>query len=282
MNNNYRRHRKDSSHDVGHEAARRHIREAEEFSHEIGSYDKDVKEYFFSLPSHELNVILKEYGVNFGTEAEVYARQTFNNWKNGKRRMSGLVAKRLFGLLPPKMSERKKYELAENIWTHFGPTSCHYYTIGANTNVDDLASIVAGKLDEVVQYYSIPDNIKNRFHWLSAGDIQVEEQLLNHFRQAQKNLAVQKILHEIPLLQQQMRSYPDITHKLSSTLQIHKHIVNIEVNRRLDDAIINQKFAPVNRRVSSSSSQWSPAFLTMLKFLIPLFVIFFIYFVNSN
>lgn len=47
--------------DIGHERARQHIEDARRLSAELGGTDKDVKEYFFSLPPHSLRLILDAY-----------------------------------------------------------------------------------------------------------------------------------------------------------------------------------------------------------------------------
>ena len=136
------------------EAARRHVREAEEFSREIGGTDADLKAYFFSLPQSELNALLMEYGQRYGRVAEEYARETFSTWKSGGRRMSGLVAKRLFSLLPKRMPLSLKYELAGNVWQHFGPSSSHAFVVGVDTPVDEIAATVAQTLESTVTSYS--------------------------------------------------------------------------------------------------------------------------------
>lgn len=225
----------------GSEYARRHIEEAHEFSREIGGTDKDVKEYFFSLRSSQLESLLDEYGRKYGSSAKSYARLTYSKWKNGYTQMSGLVAKRLFSLLPPRMPLAKKYELAENVWNHFGPQSNHSFTIGVNTDVERVAEIVSSKLDQAVTEYNIPENIKNRFNWLSAGDLDLKEKLLNHFRQMQKRLAVEKARAEIPILQKQIRDHPDITGHVKSVLQINKHQVGIWIDKKLDAEIFERE-----------------------------------------
>ena len=222
---------------TGADFARRHLDEAAEFSREIGGNDKDVKEYFFSLPANKLDIILTEYGRKFGTEAENYARKTFHAWRTGERGMSGLVARRLFSFLPPHMPLSKKYELAENVWRYFGPSSRHYYAIGPTANVNTLANIIAEKLDSTVTVYNTPENIKNRFQWLGSGDINVEEQLWNYFRQLQKQLAVQKVHLEIPILQRQIINHADKTGLARSELHINKHIISIGVSRNFAEKI---------------------------------------------
>ena len=232
------RRRRYSSYNSGSEYARRHVEEAERFSKEIGGTDEDVKKYFFSLQKSDLDSILQEYGRNYGGQAETYARATISKWRSGQRRMSGLVAKRLFSLLPPRMPTKTKFQLAENIWNHFGPSSNTSFRIGPNTPVEQVTEYVLRNLDGVVTEYSIPQNVKNRFEWLAAGDVELKEKLLNHFRQIEKVLASQKTISEIPILQRQVRDHSDATGLAKSVIQIHKHQVSVFVLPDLEDQIV--------------------------------------------
>jgi hypothetical protein len=119
---------------AGQEAARRHIQEARQFEKEMGGTVSDVKKYFFSLKDAELNAVLAAYSRKYGASKEEYARQIFSRWKSGSTQMSGLIAKRLFDLLPPRMPIAKKLELAGNVWHHFGPSSRHHFTVGPNAD----------------------------------------------------------------------------------------------------------------------------------------------------
>jgi hypothetical protein len=95
----------------GSEAARRHIEEAKRFSNEIGGIDDDVKKYFFRLTPTQLEPILDEYGQIHGLSARDYAEKTIAKWSSGRTHMSGMVAARLFNLLPPRMPLSEKYDL---------------------------------------------------------------------------------------------------------------------------------------------------------------------------
>ena len=53
-----KRHKSYGNRSVGLERALKHIREAETLSSELGGTDKDVKEYFFSLPLQFLSLKL--------------------------------------------------------------------------------------------------------------------------------------------------------------------------------------------------------------------------------
>ena len=253
------------TYNAGSERARRHIEEAEAFTREMGGMDQDVKQYFFNLSPRELDDILREYGRQFGSDPESYARETFNAWKTGTRRMSGLVAKRLFSLLPPRMPSKTKLDLADNIWKHFGPSSSHAFSVGPLAGIDAIADAVSRKLDAAVTIYNIPDNVKNRFAWLAAGDVRAEEVLLNHFRLQEKKLAVHRIQMELPVLQRQILNHPETTGATQSEIRIHKHTFTIRVHKQLADKIQEGLFqayspppktfaAPARRTVNAHQS----------------------------
>lgn len=227
MSRRYHRSRYRSASNPGWEAARKHIEEAEEFSEELGGHDKDVKEYFFSLSGSHLNKVMDEYGRQYGSDREAYARATLPKWKSGRTQMSGLVAKRLFSLLPELMPLDKKYELAGNLWKFFGPKSIHSYVVGPDTSVDEIESIVAARLAEVVLQYQVPDNLKRRFTWLSKGDVSLSERMLNHFRQQEKELVLEKLRSELPVLQRHMRESASFTKSMRQSLTIHKHTIDV-------------------------------------------------------
>lgn len=237
--NSYSRQSYDSS-----DYARRHIEEAKAFSAEIGGTDEDVKKYFFGLAPGQLEPILKEYGQAYGSKAEDYARETLPQWRSGTRRMSGMVAKRLFDLLPKRMPLALKYELAGNIWRHFGPTSRLQYVAGVDTPLSDIEERVSATMAEVVTRYNIPENVSARFKWLSDGDISLQERLLNHFRQKEKELAVQKVRAEIPVLQRQVRDHPVKTHLARTVLVIHRHEISVTIRSDVPNEIAVEQSRP--------------------------------------
>ena len=267
----YRRYRSRNYGGYGNEYARRHVEEAREFSRWIGGTDEDVKQYFFNLRGVELDAILEHYGRKHGASAKSYAIQALPRWKDGTTKMSGMIAKRLFELLPPRMPLKKKYELAENVWKHFGPSSSLALTVGPNAAIDRIAEFVVNELDENVSQYNIPEEVQNRFDWLSSGDVRIKEELLNYFRQLQKRLAVAKAKEEIPVLQRQIRDHPDVTKHAKSILQIYKHSVEIWVDAGLNDEIIKG----IPRQGSSSFTENSGCLFWLIPVLIYLIFLLF-------
>ena len=241
--------------DAGREAAIRHIKEAQQFSREMGGTDAHVKAYFLSLPDAELDAILSAYGRQYGSSKGAYARQTLPYWRNGTTAMSGLVAKRLFEFLPSRMPLKMKFELAEKLWRHVGPKSNHSYVLGPRASVAAVADQISARLDEVVGAYRVPEHIRSRFNWLAAGDVRVQEQLLNHFRKMAKTLAIEKVNLELPVLQRQVRDHGDVTRRAKSVVQVHKHEIELWVDGTLEDQICEGRPA-VERNLDPGGFGW--------------------------
>jgi hypothetical protein len=99
----------------GLEKALQHIEEGRRLSIELGGTDRDVKQYLFSLGPTELKPILDAYERQHGQQAREYAQDTIPQWRSGKRQMSGLVAARLFSLLPAFMPVERKFDLVKSL-----------------------------------------------------------------------------------------------------------------------------------------------------------------------
>jgi hypothetical protein len=231
-----------------HRAALAHIEEARAFENAIGGSVKDVKQYFLGLDSASLGKLFDAYGARYGRSAADYARATFPKWRAGTTSMSGLVAKRLFDFLPPRMPTAIKLELAGNIWSHFGTRSSHYFTVGPNADVNDVMAAIQVKLDQYIVDHTIPEEIRNRFDWLSQGDVEVKEFLLNHFRRLDGKIAAEGLREKLPILQEQMHTHPEQTSFIKTSIWIHNHSIEIALDERLGSTFREgqpaQKVAP--------------------------------------
>jgi len=225
----YRRRR----YNAGRERALQHIEEARRLTEELGGTDQDVKEYFFSLPNSELRAILDEYEVQFGSAAREYAEQTIEKWSNGRVKMSGMVASRLFQMLPPRMPLSEKYRLIENLWNHVGPRSKHTLRIGLNSTVEQVLLAVRKHIDELVVRYRIPDNLERRFEWLAVGDAQVKQELLNHLRNMEKTLVEQGTREQFPIMLDHLRSDESRhTHRMAQIIRVGNHELELLFDKK--------------------------------------------------
>jgi len=222
----------------GLEKALKHIEEAEELSRELGGVDKDVKKYFFSLPPDSLSTILTEYGRKYGEDAEQYAREAFFKWKAESRRMSGMVACRLFNMLPTYMPLTDKYKLIKNLWEQYCPRSQITFTIINDTDIKDLISKIRKHLSSTVVSYEIPASLQKRFTWLSAGDANVKQQLLNYFLQQERDITMNMLEISVPTIM--------------NTFNEYKSVVNMSIDREIyiGHHTIKLSFTNVNKQAA--------------------------------
>jgi len=137
--------------------------------------------------------------------------------------MSGLVAGRLFNLLPPLMPFEKKYDLVANLWREMGPSSHKVLRIGPDADIETIVERTRDHVMETVQHYTIPERLQQRFQWLTMGDVNVQQQLMNHLLEMDKRQTVELTRLQIPTMLEHIRNHADHTHRLAQVLQIGKH-----------------------------------------------------------
>lgn len=210
-----------------------HIHAAENLSRELGGTDRDVKQYFFSLSDQQLDSILREYQAKYGAQAANYARATMAKWKTGAVTMSGMVAERLYNLLPPRMPLQDKLKLTESLWHHVGPASSKTIYVSPDADINTVEKVVREYFTTHAVSYEIPTSMETRFNWLAQGDVSVKQQLLNHFRALEKDLLTRALQTQLPLLQAQFSNHAAMTTGAAQVLCVGKHELRIEVNPRV-------------------------------------------------
>lgn len=237
----------------GSERAREHIRQANQLSRELGGTDKDVKAYFFGLSASEQAPILDEYERLHGSSAREYAENTLPRWQRGRVHMSGMVAERLFRLLPRYMPISQKYKLTESLWRHVAPASSRALYVNPNASPDEVISVVRGYLEQDVLEYKIPETMERRFDWLSQGDVDVKQQLLNFLRQKERELASESLRLNMPILTEHMRNAENNhAQHFSHDLQIGNTKIAITFTDRVDG--ITETAPPVPKSLHRNSS----------------------------
>lgn len=240
---------------AGRSRALQHIEEAKQFSREIGGSDRDVKDYFFSLSDRELAPVLAEYGERYGQPAQEYAELTIPRWRSGKVTMSGMVAKRLFDLLPAKMPLAAKYKLTEDLWKHFGPSSQMALRVGADATVDEIVAAAASHISDVVISYRIPEELARRFDWLASGDVGVKQQILNYLRDLEKGLVIEAIELQGPIMIEHLRGESAAhTSRFSQRVMVGKHELELHADRAFSGVRLE---APQARSRSGSTKTQS-------------------------
>jgi len=219
----------------------------------LGGTDSDVKRYFFSLSHSALSDLLDEYENRYGSSARQYAEITIPKWESGERTMSGMVASRLFDLLPPRMPLAEKYKLTEGLWKHYGPSSKKRLRVGLEADPNEVCDAIRSHLDEVVVGYKIPEQLEARFNWLSAGDVAVKQQLLNHLRSQERALVAEGARLQLPVLTEHLRSDTDgLTTRAAQMLRIGKHEIELLIDKTASGVSLEDWAPP--QQVSSSTS----------------------------
>ena len=241
---------------IGQEIAAQHKREAAELSRELGGTDSDVKRYFFSLSHSALSDLLDEYENRYGSSARQYAEITIPKWQSGERTMSGMVASRLFDLLPPRMPLAEKYKLTEGLWKHYGPSSKKRLRVGLEADPNAVCDAIRSHLDEVVVGYKIPEQLEARFNWLSAGDVAVKQQLLNHLRSQERALVAEGARLQLPVLTEHLRSDTEgLTSRAAQMLRIGKHEIELLIDKTASGVALEDWTPPQRASTSTSDNE---------------------------
>jgi hypothetical protein len=213
-------------------ARKAHVEAAAAFSKEVGNADEIVKKTFFALTGKAQKHILDRYEELYGREAREYAEITIPKWYSGQRRMSGLVARRLFELIPPLMPVEQKYEIVEIVWKRHGPQSEKYVYVGPDADQSALIADIEQYFSTLKVKYTIPPELERRFDWLSDNDVAVKQKLLNHFMEGQQSAAIASARLNIEMMLSRLNhdAVGSIT-KLSYTLLVGNHRLELCADR---------------------------------------------------
>ena len=163
---------------------------------------------------------------------------------------------RLFNLLPPHMPIRDKYSLVEKLWEKYCPKSNKVLLVGPNAKEDEITNGIRVHLMEVVKEYQIPEPLERRFQWLSAGDVNVEQQLLNHFLQRERDLITQGMKDRVPVLLGHLKEHGSNTQKLEQNITIGKHSLLIRFESNNNGVRLVEPSSMKIHRSESSTSKW--------------------------
>jgi hypothetical protein len=253
----------------GNETALEHIEEARRLSALLGGTDETVKRYLFSLSStargkSELGRVLEEYGQKHGRVAQEYAELTLPHWQAGHVIMSGMVAERLYNLLPPRMPISTKYEMAEELWRHVGPSSSKVLRFGSNASHAEIVRLIDEHISEVVHDYKIPDTLEKRFNWLADNDVAVKQQLLNHLRNLDKRLVIEAGgLQVASMLNHLSNEQPNFTQMYTHTVIVGKHKLKLVADKNMIGCVLLDDF-PLIANSTSFAREWVPSLIWLL------------------
>lgn len=206
----------------------RHIEEARALSERLGGMDKEVKDFFFNLSPDRLSDVLDRYGRKFGEDKRAYAEETFPLWKSGQRKMSGLVAGRLFDLLPPIMPMDLKLRIVEGLFERAGKARTDHVLVPMNADPKEIVQFVDEKCFGYLSDVGIDKSVKRQFDWLSGEDAEVAEQLFKHVTQVNFKMKKAASAAMIGQLDQDRTDHGDTIREVVSTISLRQHDVHIK------------------------------------------------------
>lgn len=217
--------------------ADQHAREGEELSEALAGTDTDVKQFFWKLmenPSSREEILNRyedlialEKGYTYATKAKNYAEETWPKWKSGRTRMSGLVASRLFELIPQFMPIETKHSMIERLWNKYCPQSDSTIAIGPDANELEVQNSFEKLVDDKIRNYTLPYELESRFRWLAAGDSHVYQKLLNYFFTREKELFKQGMTMRFPTLFREIRKEKTLTKSITQSIEVGKHKIRL-------------------------------------------------------
>jgi hypothetical protein len=224
-----------SRNDASQRARAAHVKAAKEFSDTVGAADIIVKQAFFGLSDHARNVLFDRYEHAHGKSARTYAQQNVIQWQTNQRRMSGIVARRLFDLMPPMMDATEKHQVVELIWKRYGPYSKHFVLIGPNADVDAVMKDIEKYFSGLEILHAIPEELEKKFSWISNNDVTLKQQLLNYFMEKQLENALQSARLFIEMIIQAISALDDVEiKKLQHCITIGNHCLELHAQSELD------------------------------------------------
>jgi len=225
----YRRSRRRKPMSAGQKAALLHIVQGQRLSIELGGLDKDVKNFLFSRSTTDLISLFDAYETQFGRQAREYAENTLPAWRNGTTQMSGLVAERLFKILPRFMGLGDKFDLAKRLWEHTSPSSFKNFVVSPDVAPEVLRATLTQYLEQVVAPHAWSPEMQSRFDWLAAEDVQVKQQLMNVLRDEEARVVAAAIAEQVtPLINQLHASQENCVVRASHAFAVGKHRIAVD------------------------------------------------------
>ena len=172
----------------------------------IGSAVGEIKREFFSLPEHSRDHLFTKYGIEYGANAESYARNTFNNWRSGSTLLSGQTMERLIQLVPPYLSAQKRYSFLEIIVNahkkNASNTRSKLIRINTESPHIGVAEIkdVLPTLEVKDPLAHLPENVMRAANWLYDDDITVARAMLSQAESKYNDLIKASATRDLQLI----------------------------------------------------------------------------------
>jgi len=227
-----------------------HTNKRNQLTYLFAGIDKDIESIFLNLDRNSRESIFYQYGKEYGGSAERYARNTYAKWKSGETRLSGQTAERLLNLLPPFLSQAKRYELVKKLRDYY-MNKRH-----ANENVttshehwkQDLIPIL-NKVVERSSNFKLPEELKTRATWLSGGDAEGANKILTSVEQEEAKLRTAYLEIEFRRIEQYVNIVEN-TQSVSHTITLPQGNIHVTIQQE-KQSFLNKVFGGRNMNKDS-------------------------------
>lgn len=146
----------------------RHAEEAERFSTEVGGASEEVKEFFLWADDATWAIIMEDYCREHGLKAKDYAESAYTAWKSGRRRMSGVVLRRLFRIVPPLMSSPLRYSLLRKAYRKDKQSRPTRICVRSGDDFESAFNKIERAVSMACAAPAIPRKLEADFPWMAT------------------------------------------------------------------------------------------------------------------
>ncbi len=197
--------------------AAEHVAARQRLSLVFAGIDQDIEKIFLNLPSHKLEAVFVRYGKSAGSQAESYARATYQKWKSGSVKMSGVVAERLLNLVPPALDASARFDLVRKLRAAHFKRASHHVT----ASPQDWRARLMPLINDIVaaaSTFKLPPELVDRVKWLADGDAIAAQKLLSAVDQEEATIRVGYLDSEfrrIEALVSAIERTPEVVHRIT-------------------------------------------------------------------
>lgn len=178
----------------------------------FGDAVRQITRAFLALDEAQLDMLLMQYGRDYGAKAESYARMTFPAWKSGATQLSGQTMQRLIALVPPYLSAATRFGLLQEVLKKQSSSSARQVnkSIRVSTKEFDAgfaeldAALRAMHHEDLLAH--IPEHVMDAAKWLYADDMTAARGMLAEATWRKNEIMKASAIEEIELLRRTVRT----------------------------------------------------------------------------